>query len=487
MQFDETAIKLTTSAPASLEPGSVFDERYEIIEHVGDGVMSAVFHARHIALNLPVALKVLHPNLVGDTDAIKRFQREAVAIATLDHPNIAKILGSGVVDSRPYVSMEWIEGTSLKRIVKAEGPLPDERAIPLFCGVLDAIEHAWLNGIVHRGIRPSNVMITKDGVPKLLDFGVAKLLPESGKQLETLTRTGQLFGIFQYMSPEHCLGFPVDVRSDLYSMGCLMYETLTGESPIKGKTAMARVADKVEGRPHLPVALSPHMADVVMWTWEKDPDRRPQSASQLKEALLNPEDHRRSRTIASATRRVPISAVEVVAAAISLLAIIALAAYVQFRWISMASKPAAYQAVQESRKKPIVPEMFGPLPSQSLPRLDPIAPDFLKQLESRTILASQRLQDKDYGAAIAVATQTVQSCQTPLIANSEEAQQLFHLNLIILKKSWQAKTNSDSPHFDVASYNANYYDTAAGRAGANTEAINPGALKKLNFLLAPDN
>jgi tetratricopeptide (TPR) repeat protein len=292
MDADEKISEKPAVAITEVAVGFVIDQRYEVSSRLGAGVMSDVYRARDLLLNRDVAIKILHQHLSIDADAIVRFQQEAIAVAALDHPHIVRVYGSSVWQSRPYLAMEFVDGITLADWLK-KNSLPQEQAVAIFLQILDALQHAHSRGILHRDIRPSNVMLS-DGnqLAKIMDFGIAKILPESGKQWQTLTRTGQLFGTLRYMSPERCMGFPATVQSDLYSMGCLMYETLFGVMPIQGETDGAIVHQHREGQPGRKDNLRSDLGRVIQWTLAKEPERRPESAADLKEAVAHPKAFR---------------------------------------------------------------------------------------------------------------------------------------------------------------------------------------------------
>jgi tetratricopeptide (TPR) repeat protein len=295
LQFDETITNRVTIKAEALASGFCLDDRYEIMQKLGEGLMTVVYRARHLQLNREVALKILHEHLADDPEAIKRFQQEAAAISALEHENIVKVYGSGVWQSRPYISTELVDGISLANMLEVDRHLPKEQAVPIFLQILDGLAHAHSRGIIHRDIRPSNIMLT-NGVKtvKIIDFGIAKILPESGKHFQTLTQTGHLFGTLMYMSPERCMGFPATVKSDLYSMGCLMYETLAGIRPVQGQTDAALIDQQVKKTPERHPLLNDDLGNVILWCLAKDPARRPESAAELKSAILQPQKFRRA-------------------------------------------------------------------------------------------------------------------------------------------------------------------------------------------------
>jgi serine/threonine protein kinase len=277
-----------TNTGIALALGQVIDERYEIIEYLGAGGMCTVYMARQLQLDKTIALKILHPRLLSDDKAIQRFQREAVAVSLLNHPNIVSVLGFGVWNSQPYMAAELIDGISLAELLQRQGHLEKQRALTIFNQILDALNHAHERGIIHRDLKPSNVMLADNDFVKLVDFGIAKVLPESGKEMQKLTQTDAIFGTLLYMSPEQCLGYPVDARADIYAMGCLMYEVLTGVPPLQAETAFALVHKQLTEQPADAELLDRELAPVIMQCLEKDPNKRPQSAASLKDLLACP-------------------------------------------------------------------------------------------------------------------------------------------------------------------------------------------------------
>lgn len=276
--------------PEILETGFLVDGKYRIISFLGKGGMCNVYKAEHLSLGHTLSLKIPRRSLMADSDSLKRFLREVKALAALNHPNIARIFGCGRINEEvPYMAMEYLQGESLATLLTKRERLPQTEALPIFLQILDGLEHAHQHGIVHRDIKPSNVMIVgPQKEVKLIDFGIAKILPESGQSFQRLTQTGQLFGTVGYMSPEQCLAQPLDVRSDIYSMGCLMYEALDGKPPFLADTAYATISKHLNDTPPPSKFLSDDLAHVVAAALEKDPERRPQSAIELKSALSNP-------------------------------------------------------------------------------------------------------------------------------------------------------------------------------------------------------
>ncbi len=221
--------------------GKVFAERYDIESVLGLGGMSIVYKARHRLMDRIVAIKMLHGNIKSDHLSLERFRLEAQAASSLNHQNIITVYDFGVTpQSEAFFVMDYLDGESLAEYLERKTKLPWERAIGIFKQICDGLGAAHKKGIVHRDMKPANVVLIKQDegfeLVKLVDFGIAKLLPASGKQQQSLTKTGEVFGSPIYMSPEQCLGKDVDRHSDIYALGCLMYETLTGVPPHLGPT-----------------------------------------------------------------------------------------------------------------------------------------------------------------------------------------------------------------------------------------------------------
>ena len=252
---------------------------YRITSKLGEGGMGEVWRATDTKLGRDVALKILPASFARDPARMARFEREAKALASLNHPHIAQIYG---VEEGALV-MELVEGEPLK------GPLPVEKAVEYAGQILDALDAAHKKGIVHRDLKPANILVTRQGI-KLLDFGLAKLAdaPIAGPEetvTQGLTQQGQILGTLQYMSPEQLIGKDVDSRSDLFSFGCVLYEMLSGKRAFDGKSAASVIAAILEREP-APLNLAPPLERVVRWCLAKDPGQRFQTACDLKTALI---------------------------------------------------------------------------------------------------------------------------------------------------------------------------------------------------------
>ena len=276
--------------------GKVFAERYEIESVLGLGGMSIVYKARHRLMDRVVAIKMLHGNIKSDHLSLERFRLEAQAASSLNHQNIITVYDFGVTpQSEAFFVMDFLDGESLSECLERKTKLPWERAIAIFKQICDGLGAAHKKGIIHRDMKPANVVLIKqdEGFEqvKLVDFGIAKLLPSSGKQQQSLTKTGEVFGSPIYMSPEQCLGRDVDRHSDIYALGCLMYETLTGVPPHLGPTFLDTLNKHVgeEAKPIrelVPEAkVPPELEQIVAKCLAKKPEDRFDTAEEIRDHL----------------------------------------------------------------------------------------------------------------------------------------------------------------------------------------------------------
>jgi serine/threonine protein kinase len=239
--------------------GELVADRYELQELVGTGGMSSVYRAVDTLLERNVALKILHPHYGDDAEYVERFRREARAVAQLSHPNIVTVIDRGEDDDRQYIVFEYVDGESLKQLVDRTGPLPARRAVELALQVAEALAFAHHSGLVHRDVKPQNVLVTEDGEAKVTDFGIARSLDvEHG-----VTQTGTVLGTSNYISPEQARGQTVTPATDVYSLGVVLFELLTGDVPFPGENfvavAMKHINDEppslLERRPDVPMRL----------------------------------------------------------------------------------------------------------------------------------------------------------------------------------------------------------------------------------------
>ena len=263
--------------------GKVFDGRYEILARIGEGGMGVVYKARQVSIDRVIAIKVLNPQMASDPTWVQRFSNEARACSRLQHPNTIRMFDFGQSqDGRYFLTMEFLEGQVLRGAI-AQGPMPPSRVAKILIQCCASLAEAHAIGIIHRDIKPDNVfLLNMAGSPdfvKLLDFSVAKLLQENDRMK---TQAGVVFGTPQYMSPEQGRGLPLDARSDLYALGVLGYEMLTGRVPFNDDNPMTVLQMHLRSEaPPLPQTVPPNLAAVVRKALEKDPARRYQSAGEM--------------------------------------------------------------------------------------------------------------------------------------------------------------------------------------------------------------
>lgn len=269
-----------------MEKGRLLADRYELIGHIARGGMADVWEARDTMLGRKVAVKVLHSQFSSDASFVTRFRREAQAAANLSHPNIVSIFDWGEEGALYFIVMELIEGRSLRDVLRSEGRLLPRRAAEIAAEVAAALAVSHRAGLVHRDIKPGNILITGDGTVKVTDFGIARAWNDS----EELTRTGAVIGTATYFSPEQAQGEPADERSDIYSLGVVLYEMLVGRPPFKGDSPVSVAYQHVQEPALLPSAdnpdVPPHLERIVMRAMDKVPELRYQSAMDLRGDLL---------------------------------------------------------------------------------------------------------------------------------------------------------------------------------------------------------
>ncbi|MFF7738264.1 Stk1 family PASTA domain-containing Ser/Thr kinase [Streptomyces sp. NPDC007984] len=261
--------------------------RYELSGVLGRGGMAEVYLAHDTRLGRTVAVKTLRTDLARDPSCRARFRREAQSAASLNHPAIVAVYDTDEADvdavPLPYIVMEHVEGSTLRELLHSQRQLPPGQALETTVGILQGLEYAHRNGIVHRDIKPANVMLTRDGQVKVMDFGIARAMDDSGI---TLTETSVVVGTVQYLSPEQAKGEKVDARSDLYSTGCVLYELLTASPPFAGASPVTVTYHHVHEEPKPPSALNPEitpeMDAIVLRALLKDPHHRYQSADDMR-------------------------------------------------------------------------------------------------------------------------------------------------------------------------------------------------------------
>ncbi len=282
---------LGPSAGTSPAVGSIVAGRYLVHRLLGEGGMGAVYEAEHVQLKKRVALKVLHSHMSQKPEVLARFEREAVAAARIRHPSVVTAIDFGRLGGDSfYLALEYVSGKSLSELLDAEKTLAPERAAGIAYQLAGALAAAHAEGIVHRDLKPDNIMLVDiegEDYVKVLDFGIAMMrLDELGDGAERITRAGLVFGTPDYMSPEQAQGLAVDERTDLYALGMILYEMLTGEAAFHSEEVVAILtAQMTDPPPPLPESVPPSLGAVVMRLLEKDPNLRPQTAAELEEQL----------------------------------------------------------------------------------------------------------------------------------------------------------------------------------------------------------
>jgi serine/threonine protein kinase/uncharacterized protein HemY len=276
--------------------GTILAGRYEILDLIGTGAMGQVYKAKHVLMKRLVAVKMMNANMVSGAAALKRFQKEAELASALNHPNILTVHDFGLTDEgAPYLVMAYLQGQSFDLVLEKERHLDPSRVVHIFRQLCAGLGHAHEKGVIHRDVKPSNIYLVElDGDPdfvKIVDFGIAKMLQPLEGESEHLTRTGEVFGSPPYMSPEQCRARPVDGRSDIYSLGCVMYRALTGVNPILGYDLMEFLYKHVNEMPQSFSMVCPELnipADfeaLVFRALAKEPEERFQTMQELKNAL----------------------------------------------------------------------------------------------------------------------------------------------------------------------------------------------------------
>jgi serine/threonine-protein kinase len=300
---------------------SLLGGRYKLGEMIGTGGMADVYVAEDTRLARQVAVKVLRSDLARDPSFVARFRKEALAAAGLNHPGIVAVYDSGE-EPAPYIVMELVNGHTLRELIHKGERIPLNRALEIGEGILAALEYSHQSGIVHRDIKPANIMIADHGDVKVMDFGIARALADLGA---TLTSTWNVVGTAQYLSPEQALGEVADLRSDIYSTGCLLYEVLTGKPPFTGETPVSIAYQHVSGNlvapskivPELPVGIDTLLTVAL----SKNPDDRYQSAGLMLDDLYKVKS---GQVVTTKISKQPISRRKVLISAISAIAALAL-------------------------------------------------------------------------------------------------------------------------------------------------------------------
>jgi eukaryotic-like serine/threonine-protein kinase len=263
--------------------GALIDGRYRVISRLGAGGMADVFLAEDNQLGRKVALKLLHRRFAEDPGFVERFRREAQAAAGLQHPNVVSVYDRGAYDGTYYIAMEYLPGRTLKQLIRAEAPLDSVRAIDITLQILKAARFAHRRGVIHRDLKPHNVIIDEADHPKVTDFGIARA------GASDMTETGSIMGTAQYLSPEQAQGHAVSAGSDLYSIGVILYELVTGRVPFDAEAAVTIAIKHVSEAPPAPSqfnpSIPPELEQIILWSLNKNPTDRPTDADQLIDAL----------------------------------------------------------------------------------------------------------------------------------------------------------------------------------------------------------
>ena len=274
-----------------MDPEELLSDRYQLGETLGFGGMSEVQFARDLLLHRDVAIKILRPDLARDPMFYLRFRREAQNAAKLNHPTIVQVFDTGEADTPegplPFIVMEYVDGETLRDILRANGPIAARQAMTWMADVAAAMDFSHRAGIVHRDMKPANVMIDHHGAVKVMDFGIARAMDDTSA---TMTQTSAVMGTAQYLSPEQARGIKVDPRSDIYSMGCVLFELVTGEPPFTGDSPIAVAHQHVHEDPRRPSQVNPDVApeldSVVMKAMSKNPANRYQTSAEFRSDLI---------------------------------------------------------------------------------------------------------------------------------------------------------------------------------------------------------
>ena len=264
----------------------VLNDRYELRQHAARGGMADVYHGWDQRLRREVAVKVLRPELSADDEYVDRFRDEARTAARLTHPNIVSVYDTGTDQGDAYMVMEWVDGPTLTQVISADAPLPIDRACRIGADIAAGLQYAHENGITNRDVKSSNVLLSPTGHAKVTDFGIAKVSDRS--TVETLP--GVVLGTPAYLSPEQLTGRPADARSDVYGLGAVLYEMVTGHQPFIGDTPAEVAGNALHSRPPRPSSINPNVPEsyeaILSKALARDPDERYQSAGELRSDLL---------------------------------------------------------------------------------------------------------------------------------------------------------------------------------------------------------
>ena len=286
--WDSPAARARPVTSYELAPGSVLDDRFEVTELVGRSGMASIFRARDLSSGAPVAIKVPLMECESDALAFDRFQREEKIMLKLAHPDIVKVIPAGGSRSRPYLVMEYLQGERLDQRLARTRPMPEKQAVAVASRVCAALDHMHGRGIVHRDIKPGNIMMCDDGSIRLFDFGIAK-----ASHLRRMTFAGLTvaMGTPDYIAPERVYGFRGDERTDVYSLGAILYEMATGTTPFQGDTVYAVINARTVGDPAAPREVNPEVSpvleEIILHAMARDPKDRYPNAAAMKAELIS--------------------------------------------------------------------------------------------------------------------------------------------------------------------------------------------------------
>jgi len=351
--------------------------RYRLVRLIDRGGMAEVWEGRDEILDRPVAIKILHPRLAGDDEFQERFRLEAVAAARLAHPNVVGTFDTGIDGGVAYIVMELVPGRTLREVLRDEGALPIAKAVAIAAAVADALHYAHQAGIVHRDVKPGNILIGQDGRVKVTDFGIAKAASS-----RDLTESGALLGTAKYLAPEQVSGQPQDRRSDVYGLGVVLYEMLRGKPPFTGDTDMAIAYQQAHAEPPKLRPLRPDVSrrleDVVLKAIAKSPDQRFATAAEMRAALLSvpfePDEDDDDITTAMFVRDVPVPSSDagvrrswVVPAVLAIVVVVVLGTVAYLFWESQTGQKLLSRSGQTKATTPALPlkpvaRVFDPPP-----------------------------------------------------------------------------------------------------------------------------
>jgi serine/threonine protein kinase len=302
-QTSESLQTLASQIPSDYAIGATIIDQYEVLSNLGRGAMGIVYKVRHKVLNKIVAIKMIKGEFLTDKEVLTRFEQEAKAASSLDHPSIIKVYDYGISrDKRPYLVMDYLEGTTFSNLLKTKKRFSPQQILPLFIKLTDALEHAHSRNIVHRDIKPGNIVLVETHInqddaclsiviPKIVDFGIAKIL--DNKHNLGLTKAGELIGSPIYASPEQAMGNTIDGRTDIYSLGCVLYEALTGTPPFLGESVIDTVFKRLSEKPPRFEDMAPdikipdELQRIVYKSLEREPRFRYQTMAEMKQDLQN--------------------------------------------------------------------------------------------------------------------------------------------------------------------------------------------------------